>query len=35
MNFGMFGFVSEFLLWAMNGLQGILGSYAWPSSSLP
>lgn len=28
MNFGMFGFVSEFLLWAMNGLHGLLGSYA-------
>lgn len=28
MNFGMFGFVSEFLLWAMNGLHGILGNYA-------
>lgn len=28
MNFGMFGVVSEFLLWAMNGLHGLLGSYA-------
>ncbi len=28
MNFGMFGFVSEVLLWGMNKLQGILGSYA-------
>jgi len=28
MNFGMFGFVSEFLLWAMNGLHGVLGNYA-------
>ncbi len=28
MNFGMFGFVSEFLLWAMNGLHGIFHSYA-------
>jgi len=28
MNFGMFGFVSEFLLWAMNGLRGVLGNYA-------
>ena len=28
MNFGMFHLVSEFLLWAMNGLKGILGNYA-------
>lgn len=28
MNFGMFGIVSEILLWAMNGLHGFLGSYA-------
>jgi YidC/Oxa1 family membrane protein insertase len=28
MNFGLFGFVSEFLLWAMNGLHSVLGSYA-------
>ena len=28
MNFGMFGIVSEFLLWAMNGLHGVLGNYA-------
>ncbi|MEI6035152.1 MAG: membrane protein insertase YidC [Verrucomicrobiae bacterium] len=28
LNFGMFGFVSEFLLWAMNHLKGWLGSYA-------
>ncbi|MEI8293782.1 MAG: membrane protein insertase YidC [bacterium] len=28
MNFGMFGFVSEFLLWAMNTLHNALGSYA-------
>jgi YidC/Oxa1 family membrane protein insertase len=28
MNFGMFGFVSEFLLWAMNGLNAVLHSYA-------
>lgn len=28
MNFGWFGFVSEFLLWAMNSLHSILGSYA-------
>ncbi|MEI6279660.1 MAG: membrane protein insertase YidC [Verrucomicrobiae bacterium] len=28
LNFGMFGFVSEFLLWAMNHLQVWLGSYA-------
>jgi YidC/Oxa1 family membrane protein insertase len=28
MNFGMFGFVSKFLLWAMNLLHGLLGSYA-------
>ncbi len=28
LNFGMFGFVSEFLLWAMNGLHGLLGNYA-------
>lgn len=28
MNFGMFGFVSEFLLWAMNSLRGVLGNYA-------
>ena len=28
MNFGMFGFVSEFLLWAMNSLNAVLHSYA-------
>jgi len=28
MNFGWFGFVSEFLLWAMVSLHGVLGSYA-------
>jgi YidC/Oxa1 family membrane protein insertase len=28
MNFGMFHLVSEFLLWAMNGLKGVLGNYA-------
>ena len=28
MNFGMFGFVSEFLLWAMNSLNAIFHSYA-------
>ncbi len=28
MNFGMFHLVSEFLLWAMNSLKGILGNYA-------
>lgn len=28
MSFGMFGFVSEFLLWAMNNLHTLLGSYA-------
>ncbi len=28
MNFGMFGFVSKFLLWAMNLFHGFLGSYA-------
>jgi len=28
MNFGMFGFVSKFLLWAMNSLQGWFHSYA-------
>jgi YidC/Oxa1 family membrane protein insertase len=28
MNFGMFGFVSEFLLWAMNKLNGVFHSYA-------
>jgi len=28
MNFGMFGFVSKFLLWAMNLLHGLLGNYA-------
>lgn len=28
MNFGMFHLVSEFLLWAMNTLKGILGNYA-------
>ncbi len=28
MNFGMFGFVSEFLLWAMNSLKSVLHSYA-------
>ena len=29
MNFGMFGFVSEFLLWAMNSLHALIGNYAW------
>ena len=28
MNFGMFHWVSEFLLWAMNSLKPLLGSYA-------
>ncbi len=28
MNFGMFHLVSEFLLWAMNFLKGLLGNYA-------
>ncbi len=28
MNFGMFGFVSKFLLWAMNLLHGVFHSYA-------
>jgi YidC/Oxa1 family membrane protein insertase len=28
MSFGMFGFVSEFLLWAMNNLHSLLGNYA-------
>ncbi len=28
MNFGMFHLVSEFLLWAMDGLKGYLGNYA-------
>ena len=28
MNFGMFGFVSEFLLWAMNSLKTVFDSYA-------
>ena len=28
LNFGMFGFISEVLLWAMNTLHGWLGSYA-------
>lgn len=28
MNFGMFGFVSKFLLWAMTLFHGFLGSYA-------
>jgi YidC/Oxa1 family membrane protein insertase len=28
MNFGMFHLVSEFLLWAMDGLRGVLGNYA-------
>ncbi len=28
MNFGMFGFVSKFLLWAMNLLHGLFNSYA-------
>lgn len=28
LDFGMFGFISEFLLWAMNTLHGWLGSYA-------
>ncbi len=29
MGFGMFGFVSEFLLWAMNSLHALIGNYAW------
>jgi YidC/Oxa1 family membrane protein insertase len=29
MSFGIFGFVSEFLLWAMNSLHGLIGNYAW------
>jgi YidC/Oxa1 family membrane protein insertase len=28
LNFGMFGFVSEFLLWAMNSLNAVFHSYA-------
>jgi YidC/Oxa1 family membrane protein insertase len=28
MDFGMFGFVSEFLLWAMNSLNAVLHNYA-------
>lgn len=28
MNFGMFGFVSKFLLWAMTSLRNLLGNYA-------
>lgn len=28
MDFGIFGFVSEFLLWAMNSIHGFVGSYA-------
>ena len=28
MSFGMFGFVSEFLLWSMNNLHNLLGNYA-------
>ncbi len=28
MSFGMFGFVSEFLLWSMNHLYALLGNYA-------
>jgi YidC/Oxa1 family membrane protein insertase len=28
MDFGMFGFVSEFLLWAMNSLHAVLHNYA-------
>jgi YidC/Oxa1 family membrane protein insertase len=28
MNFGMFGLVSEVLLWAMNALYGLVGNYA-------
>jgi len=28
LNFGMFGIISEVLLWAMNSLQGLTGSYA-------
>jgi YidC/Oxa1 family membrane protein insertase len=28
LNFGMFGFISEILLWAMNSLKGVLGNYA-------
>lgn len=29
MSFGIFGFVSEFLLWAMNSLHKVIGNYAW------
>jgi YidC/Oxa1 family membrane protein insertase len=29
MSFGIFGFVSEFLLWAMNSLHALIGNYAW------
>ena len=29
MSFGIFGFVSEFLLWAMNTLHNVIGNYAW------
>ena len=29
MNYGIFGFVSEFLLWAMNSLHSLIGNYAW------
>lgn len=28
MNFGIFGIVSEILLWAMNSIHGLIGSYA-------
>lgn len=28
LNFGMFGWISEVLLWGMNSLRGLLGSYA-------
>jgi YidC/Oxa1 family membrane protein insertase len=28
MSFGIFGFVSEFLLWAMNSIHGLIGNYA-------
>ena len=28
MDFGIFGFVSEFLLWAMNGIHDFIGNYA-------
>jgi len=28
LDFGIFGFISEFLLWGMTSLKGVLGSYA-------